>query len=324
MPGPVLDVVDLSIGFRVKRVWHRAIDRVSFSLSEGETLSLVGESGCGKSVTALSILRLLPEPPARIEEGEIRFRENDLLSFSSRQLREVRGKEIAMIFQEPMTSLNPIFSVGRQIAEAIGMHERVTRGEARDRAIDAMAKVGIPAPGERFDSYPHQLSGGMRQRIMIAMALACSPAVLIADEPTTSLDVTIQAQILDLISKIREETRMGVILITHDLGVVAEAADRVAVMYAGTIMEQASVKDLFAEPLHPYTEALYRSLPKPGRGKESGRLEMIPGRVPPLGEVPPYCRFFDRCPKAAPGCRAGEPELKEVKPGHFVRCVRVS
>ena len=323
MPEPILNVQNLSIAFRAKKDWHRAVDQVSFSVSEGETLSIVGESGCGKSVTALSILRLLPEPPARVEEGEIRFKGADLLTLPAKRLRKIRGKEIAMIFQEPATSLNPVFSVGCQIAEAIRIHESVSSRQAKERAIDAMAKVGIPAPRDRFDHYPHQLSGGMRQRIMIAMALACRPAILIADEPTTALDVTIQAQILELIGNLRAETRMGVILITHDLGVVAEAADRVAVMYAGAIVESAPVRELFSNPLHPYTQALYRSLPNPGSKKRAARLEMIPGRVPSLRDIPSYCKFFDRCSKAGPPCKVEEPELREVASGHWVRCVKV-
>lgn len=323
MPEPILNVSDLSISFRSKKAWHRAVHQVSFSVSPGETLSLVGESGCGKSVTALSLLQLLPEPPAKIESGEIRYKGSDLLKLSKKNLRKIRGKEIAMIFQEPTTSLNPVFSVGNQIAETIEIHERTRKKEARARAVDAMARVGIPAPEERFGHFPHQLSGGMRQRVMIAMALACRPAILVADEPTTALDVTIQAQILELIANLQAENRMGVILITHDLGVVAETADRVAVMYAGVIMETAGVRELFSKPLHPYTQALHRSLPKPGAGRDAARLQVIPGRVPPLGAVPPYCRFFDRCQNAGPECKAAEPELREVTPGHWVRCVRV-
>jgi peptide/nickel transport system ATP-binding protein len=323
MSEPVLDVAGLSIAFRAGREWHRAVDRVSFSVSAGEILSLVGESGCGKSVTALSLLRLLPEPPAKIESGRVRFKGEALLKLPAERLRAIRGKDVAMIFQEPATSLNPVFSVGRQIAEAIEIHEKIPSRDAKERAVDAMANVGIPAPRDRFHQYSHQLSGGMKQRIMIAMALACRPAILIADEPTTALDVTIQAQILKLIADLRAESGMGVILITHDLGVVAEAADRVAVMYAGSIMEMSPVRELFAGPLHPYTQALYRSLPKPGGRNDSIRLDTIPGRVPPLGSVPSYCRFFDRCSKAGPECKVGEPELREIGPGHFVRCVKV-
>jgi oligopeptide/dipeptide ABC transporter ATP-binding protein len=285
-------------------------------------VSLVGESGCGKSVTALSLLRLLPQPPARIDSGEIRLKGVNLLSLPLRQMRQIRGKEIAMIFQEPATSLNPVFAVGEQIAEAIRIHKGGSSNEAKERAIAAMDRVGIPSTRERYGDYPHQMSGGMKQRIMIAMALACSPAVLIADEPTTALDVTIQAQILELVQKIKNETKMAVLLITHDLGVVAEVADHVAVMYAGTIVEKADVKSLFAKPLHPYTAALYRSLPSSVKKGSVKRLLAIPGRVPALGEIPNYCRFFDRCPMAAPECKAAEPELREIEPNHFVRCVK--
>ncbi|MFH1262136.1 MAG: ABC transporter ATP-binding protein [Pseudomonadota bacterium] len=323
MPEPILNVENLSISFRARGAWRSAVSGVSFFLNPGEILSLVGESGCGKSVTALSLLRLLPEPPARIDGGTVRYRGTDLFTLPLPELRKVRGKEIGMVFQEPMTSLNPVLSVGNQIAETIRIHERVGGTKARDRAVEAMAAVGIPGPQERFDTYPHRMSGGLRQRVMIAMALACRPAILIADEPTTALDVTIQAQILELIGRLRTEKGMGVILITHDLGVVAETADRVAVMYVGTIMETAEVRELFANPLHPYTQALRRSLPEPGQKKHAARLPTIAGRVPPLGEVPSHCRFFDRCPKAGPECKVGEPALREVRPGHFVRCVKV-
>jgi oligopeptide/dipeptide ABC transporter ATP-binding protein len=322
VPGPILDVSDLSIAFRAGKTRHRAVDHVSFSVSEGEILSLVGESGCGKSVTALSLLRLLPEPPARIEGGRALFRGADLLALPERELRAIRGREIGFVFQEPATSLNPVFPVGAQIAEAVSIHGRVSARKAREAAIAAMADVGIPAPEERYGHYPHQLSGGMRQRIMIAMALVGRPSLLIADEPTTALDVTIQAQILELIGKLRENHRMAVILITHDLGVVAETADRVAVMYAGSIVEYAPVGALFARPLHPYTRALARSLPKPGGRTGSERLATIPGRVPALGGVPPHCRFFDRCPDASSECKSCEPELREVAPERFLRCVR--
>jgi oligopeptide/dipeptide ABC transporter ATP-binding protein len=238
-------------------------------------------------------------------------------------MRDVRGKEMAMIFQEPSTSLNPVFTVGNQIAEAIRVHERVSRAEAKARAIEAMNYVGIPAARDRFDQYPHQMSGGMKQRIMIAMALVLRPSVLIADEPTTALDVTIQAQILELIDALQKETKMGVLLITHDLGVVAEVAKRVAVMYAGTIVETAHVKDLFPNPLHPYTIALYRSLPVATAKGSSNRLPAISGRVPALGQIPPYCRFFDRCSMASEECKKAEPELREISSGHFVRCFKV-
>ncbi|HLG18673.1 MAG TPA: ABC transporter ATP-binding protein [Bdellovibrionota bacterium] len=318
----LLDVRSLSIGFRAGKKFHRAVDQISFHLERGETFSLVGESGCGKTVTALSLLRLITYPPGKIESGEIRYDGRDLLQIPLGQMRRIRGKEIAMIFQEPMTSLNPVFTVGDQIAEAIEVHQRVGSHEAKARACEAMHRVGFPAPKERYDDYPHQMSGGMRQRIMIAMALSCNPKVLVADEPTTALDVTIQAQILALIDQLQEETQMGVLLITHDLGVVAEVADRVAVMYAGVIVELANVKNLFAHPRHPYTQALYRSIPRPGAHSSKEKLEVIPGRVPPLGAVPPYCRFYDRCPLAAAECKEREPDLREVSPGHFVRCIK--
>ncbi len=319
MIDPILEVEGLSISIRLRKRWHRAVDGISFQIQRGEILALVGESGCGKSITALSILKLLPRQFLQIDEGRIQLSGRDLLKLTQREMRKLRGKEIAMIFQEPMTSLNPVFTVGDQIREIIQIHSLARSKAAKDMAIEAMHHVGISAPLERFDHYPHQMSGGMRQRIMIAMALACQPSVLIADEPTTALDVTIQAQILELIVRLTNEHKMGVILITHDLGVVFEVAQHVAVMYAGVIMELAEVNSLFKNPLHPYTQALYRSLPK----TEVLRLQTIPGRVPPLDAVPPYCRFYDRCPLAHAQCKVGEPQLREVEPGHFVRCIKV-
>jgi len=298
----------------------KAVDGVDLELQEGGTLGLVGESGCGKSVTALSIMRLVPDPPGKITEGEINFGGTNLLALSEAEMRKIRGRSISMIFQEPMTSLNPVFQIGDQISEVLRLHEGMSRKDAWDRSIELLKLVGIPSPERRIQEYPHQLSGGMRQRAMIAMALACSPKLMIADEPTTALDVTIQAQILELISSLQKEKGMSVILITHNLGVIAETAQKVAVMYAGRIVEYAEVRPLFAHPMHPYTQGLLNSIPRldEGQGRKQ-RLEAIPGLVPSLLELPPGCKFsnrckyvFDRCPK--------EPELIEAEPGHRVRC----
>ncbi len=321
MSEPLLSVNHLSVSFGSKKRRLTAVDGISFSLGKGETLSLVGESGCGKSVTALSLLRLLPEPPASIDGGSAWFKNKNLLELSSKEMRGIRGREMAMIFQEPMTCLNPVFTVGEQVAEAVRIHGKVSRKAGRELAVEAMSRVGIPASDLRYEDYPHQLSGGMRQRVMIAMALACSPEVLIADEPTTALDVTIQAQILELIGKLQAQTDMGVILITHDLGVVAEVADRVAVLYAGSIVEMAEARELFANPLHPYTQALYQSIPQ--SGSSGKRLSAIPGRVPELGAIPAHCRFYDRCPVREDRCQEVEPELAEAAPHHKVRCIKV-
>ncbi len=317
--GPVLEVRDLRTWFHTEAGVGRAVDGLSFDLGRGETLGLVGESGCGKSLAALSVLRLVA-PPGRIEGGRVRLRGRDLLGLDEEEMRGVRGNEIAMIFQEPMTSLNPVLTCGDQIAEAVRRHREVRRQEARERAVDMMRRVGIPAPEQRVDEYPHQLSGGMRQRVMIAMALSCNPEVLIADEPTTALDVTTQAQILDLLQRLQAEFRMAVLLITHDLGVVAEVADRVAVMYAGRIVETAETARLFASPRHPYTRGLLRSVPQlegPLR-----RLEVIPGRVPEATDFPGGCRFHPRCPLAEDRCRSQAPVLEEVAPGHGTACWR--
>jgi oligopeptide/dipeptide ABC transporter ATP-binding protein len=301
---------------------------------EGATLGIVGESGCGKSVTALSILRLIPQPHGAIERGSIELRGRDLLRLSEREMQDVRGNEISMIFQEPMTSLNPVYTVGAQVVEAIRLHQKKSRREARDRAIEMFRVVGIPAPETNVDAYPHELSGGMRQRVMIAMALACEPSLLIADEPTTALDVTIQAQILELIAKLREELAMSVLLITHDLGVVAEVASHVIVMYAGRVVESASIVKLFQRPRHPYTRGLLRSLPSfdlhdlrlpPTQGRRP-RLPVIEGIVPDLMALPPGCRFADRCPMVTGECRIAEPELLRVReddPSHLSRCIRM-
>ncbi|MBX6328383.1 MAG: ABC transporter ATP-binding protein [Pseudolabrys sp.] len=324
---PLLVVEDLRTYFDLRHGVVKAVDGVSFSLAPGETLAIVGESGCGKSMTALSLMRLVPDPPGRIVGGSVRLAGTELLALDEEEMRAVRGKDIAMIFQEPMTSLNPVLTIGRQIAEAILLHERMSRAEAWDKAIEMLRLTRIPAPAQRAREYPHQLSGGMRQRAMIAMALACNPKVLIADEPTTALDVTIQAQILDLILDLQRKLGTALILITHDLGVVAEAAQRVIVMYAGRKVEEASVEDLFARPQHPYTHGLMASIPRLGlmRGEEgghAGRLREIPGMVPSLTRLPPGCVFAPRCAHAADICRAAYPPFEEKRPGHRAACWR--
>ena len=316
---PVLEVRGLRTWFHTRSGVGRAVDGLSFHLGRGETLGLVGESGCGKSLAALSVLRLVSSP-GRIEGGRVRLRGRDLLDLEEEEMRRVRGNEIAMIFQEPMTSLNPVLTCGDQIAEAVRRHRDTGRQQARERAVDMMRRVGIPAPEQRVDEYPHQLSGGMRQRVMIAMALSCAPDVLIADEPTTALDVTTQAQILDLLQRLQAEFHMAVLLITHDLGVVAETADRVAVMYAGRIVETAETARLFADPRHPYTRGLLRSVPQ--LEGPLNRLEVIPGRVPEATDFPPGCRFHPRCPLAEDRCRRESPPLEEVGPGHGAACWR--
>jgi peptide/nickel transport system ATP-binding protein/oligopeptide transport system ATP-binding protein len=300
----------------------RAVDDVSFGIAPGELLGLVGESGCGKSMTALSIMRLIA-PPGKIVAGEILFEGRDLLKFSNREMRDLRGNDIAMIFQDPMTSLNPVYTVGEQIAEALRLHRGLSRRDARKGAIDAMREVAIPDPETRADDYPHQLSGGMRQRVMIAMALACDPKLLIADEPTTALDVTIQAQILELLNHLRRTRELAVLLITHDLGVVAEVADRVCVMYTGKIVEESPVDELFARPKHPYTEGLLRSVPKLTMKDvvKPERLQTIEGVVPSPLNVPPWCHFEPRCPYRMPRCREGEIPLYAAGEGVVVRCV---
>jgi oligopeptide/dipeptide ABC transporter ATP-binding protein len=320
----LLDVKNLKTWFATPRGEVRAVDDVSFTLAEGEVLSLVGESGCGKSVTALSILRLV-SAPGRIAGGEILFAGRDLLKLREDEMRAIRGDDIAMIFQDPMTSLNPVFTVGEQIAEAIRLHRKVSRKEAWNQAIEGMRDVAIPAPETRAQSYPHEMSGGMRQRVMIAMALACDPKLLIADEPTTALDVTIQAQILDLLNELREKRNLALLLITHDLGVVAETADRVAVMYAGRIVEQAPVRALFHHPRHPYTEGLLRAVPRLDESGEARkqRLRTIEGVVPNPLHLPPGCRFAPRCEHAREQCRTGEPPLLDLGAQHASRCVRV-
>ena len=317
----LLEVDNLRTYFYTREGAVQAVDGVSFEVEEGRTLGIVGESGCGKSVTALSIMGLIPRPPAKIVEGSVLFDGRDLTKLAERELEDVRGKEIAMIFQDPMTSLNPTFKIGTQITETLRRHFDITKGAARQRAIELLEEVGIPnAPG-RLDDYPHQFSGGMRQRVMIAIALSCKPRLLIADEPTTALDVTIQAQILDLLERLREERRMALIIITHDMGVIAEAADDVAVMYAGQIVEQAPVLELFDQPEHPYTEALMGALPQlEGTGIREGRLTAIPGRPPDLVDPPEGCRFAARCPYVGLDTCATQPQpLREVRQGHLVR-----
>ena len=320
----VLEVNDLKTHFFTREGVVQAVDGISFSLEKGKTLGIVGESGCGKSVTALSIMGLIPKPPARIVGGEVLFDGKDLTKLSEGEMQHIRGNEVAMIFQDPMTSLNPTLKIGTQITETILAHRDVSKQEARKRAVDLLKEVGIPRAAERLDDYPHRFSGGMRQRVMIAIALSCGPRLLIADEPTTALDVTIQAQILDLLDALRQEHDMAMILITHDMGVVAETADDVMIMYAGQIVEQASGFELFDNPEHPYTEALLGALPQlEGDEREirEGRLIAIPGRPPDLVDPPEACRFAARCPYADydDTCSTVEPQLREVRPGHWVR-----
>ena len=318
----LLEVKNLQTHFPTRAGLVRAVDGVSFYIDKRELLGLVGESGCGKSITALSIMRLIA-PPGKIVGGEISFDGRNLLKLSDSEMRAIRGDDIAMIFQDPMTSLNPVFTVGEQIAEALRLHRKLSRKAARAGAIEAMREVSIPDPARRIDDYPHQLSGGMRQRVMIAMALACDPKLLIADEPTTALDVTIQAQILELLNELRKNRELSVLLITHDLGVVAEVADRVAVMYTGRIVEEASVQELFARPRHPYTEGLLRSVPKltSAAVAKAERLETIEGTVPSPTDLPPGCHFAPRCPYRMPRCTAEEIPLYDLEGGVKVRCV---
>ena len=319
MSEPLLRVENLKTYFHTDAGIVRAVDGVSYEVRAGETLAIVGESGSGKSVAALSILKLVPQPPGRIAGGRVVFKDRDLVPLTNEAMRAIRGKEISMIFQEPMTALNPVYTCGEQIVEALVLHERLTRAQARTRAIEMLERVGIPAPAQRSREYPHQLSGGMRQRVMIAMALACRPAVLIADEPTTALDVTIQAQILELLKELQRELGMAMILITHDLGVVAETAHRVAVMYAGQVVEYAEVRPAFRTPLHPYMAGLQGSLPR--LGEVVDRLRVIPGTVPNPARFPVGCRFHPRCPVMIDQCLA-VPELEEIEAGHLARCWR--
>jgi oligopeptide/dipeptide ABC transporter ATP-binding protein len=320
-PPPLLRVRDLVTTFRTEDDVIRAVDHVSFDVEEGQTVGVVGESGCGKSVTALSILRLIPSPPGRIQSGRVELRGRDLLQITEREMRDVRGNDISMIFQEPMTSLNPVYTVGAQIVEAIRLHQKTSRAEAYDRARELLRLVGIPSPETNVHAYPHQLSGGMRQRVMIAMALACRPALLIADEPTTALDVTIQAQILELIRKLQEELKMSILLITHDLGVIAEYTKDVLVMYAGRVVERGPVRGIFASPKHPYTRGLLESIPRLGKAR-TRRLPTIEGMVPDLRRLPKGCTFADRCSMVVDACREKEPELEAVGENRWARCIR--
>jgi len=322
MSGAILQVEDLRTHFTTDDGVVRAVDGVSFEVRAGETLALVGESGSGKSVTALSILRLVPEPPGRIVSGRVLFQGRDLLALPPAEMRRVRGREISMVFQEPMTSLNPVFTCGDQIVEALVLHERLRGGAARARAVELLRLVGIPAPEQRAAEYPHQLSGGMRQRVMIAMALACRPALLIADEPTTALDVTIQAQILELLQRLQRELGMAVLLITHDLGVVAETADRVVVLYAGQVVESCDAAAAFQRTRHPYTAGLLASLPRLGSRGE--RLRVIPGQVPDAARLPAACRFHPRCPAADERCRTLDPPVECFDGDHRSRCWRAA
>ncbi|MCS7013878.1 MAG: ABC transporter ATP-binding protein [Chloroherpetonaceae bacterium] len=314
----LLELDSLSVYFKTEDGIAKAVDGVSYSLDKNETLGLVGESGCGKSVSALSIMRLVPSPPGFVAGGAIRFKGQNLLSLSETAMRTIRGNQIAMIFQEPMTSLNPVFTCGEQIAEAVRLHQRLSPKDAQDKAIEMLKLVGIPAPAQRAREYPHQLSGGMRQRVMIAMALSCNPELLIADEPTTALDVTVQAQILELIADLQQKLGMGVLMITHDLGVIAEVSHRVAVMYASKVVEYGTVTQIFDNPLHPYTRGLFQAIPR--LGKKSTRLSVIEGTVPPATDYPKGCHFAPRCPFATAQCHHEKPPLVEYEPAHFSAC----
>jgi oligopeptide/dipeptide ABC transporter ATP-binding protein len=316
----LLQIEDLQTHFHTEAGVVRAVDGVRLSVHKGETLGIVGESGCGKSVTALSILRLIPDPPGKIVGGRIMLSGRDLLTLREDDMRRVRGAQISMIFQEPMTSLNPVFTVGDQIAEGIRLHQGLSKRESWNKAIEMVRVVRIPDAERRVKEYPHQMSGGMRQRIMIAMALSCNPQLLIADEPTTALDVTIQAQILDLLNKLKTDLGMAVMLITHDLGVVADTAARVVVMYAGRVVEEAPVMELFTNPKHPYTQGLLNSIPRLEKTERRARLQAIPGVVPDLLDLPRGCKFQARCTKVFDPCRGDEPQLKTVASDHRVRC----
>jgi len=321
--GPrLLDIRGLKTHFRTDEGWLHAVDGVDISVGRGETVSVVGESGCGKTVAAMSVLKLVPMPPGKIVAGQILWQGRDLVPLDDDAMREIRSKEIAIVFQEPMTSLNPVYTVGEQIAEVLRLHEKLPRRAALERAVEMLKLVHISTPERRVHDYPHQFSGGMRQRVMIAMALSCNPKLLIADEPTTALDVTIQAQILDLLGELKSRLGMAVLLITHAMGVVAETAQRVIVMYAGKVIEEAPVQQLFSHPRHPYTQGLIRSIPRIDTAAlHKVRLEAIPGVVPKLIDPPPGCRFAPRCRYAMPACTAATPPLIEVTPGHKVACI---
>ncbi|MCG8634015.1 MAG: ABC transporter ATP-binding protein [Desulfobacterales bacterium] len=319
---PLLSIQDLNTWFFSRKGTAKAVNGVTFDLEAGQVLGVVGESGCGKSVTAQSVMQLVPDPPGRIVNGKILFHGRDLVPMSREEMRHIRGNKIAMIFQEPMTSLNPVYTIGNQISEMFTLHRGYGKKQAMDAAAEMLARVQIPSPHKRVHDYPHQLSGGMRQRAMIAMALSCNPEILIADEPTTALDVTVQAQILDLMLSLKDEYNTAIQMITHDLGVIAEMADKVVVMYAGRVVEAASTGALFKSPLHPYTNGLMSSIPVLGqrtRG-EAGELAEIKGMIPSLFDLPPGCKFVNRCPHAMEICEKEEPELESVEPGHKVRC----
>ena len=318
----MLEIKGLKTHFKTDDGWLHAVDGVDMSIDAGETLCVVGESGCGKSVTAKTVMKLIDMPPGKIAAGEVLWQGRDLVPLPPQEMEKIRAKEIAIIFQEPMTSLNPVFTVGEQIAESLRLHEGLSRRDALDRAVEMLRLVRIPTPERRIHEYPHQFSGGMRQRVMIAIALACKPKLLIADEPTTALDVTIQAQILDLMAELKQSMGMAVMLITHAMGVVAEVAQRVVVMYAGKVVEEASVEELFAHPRHPYTQGLIRSIPRIDlAATHKTRLEAIPGTVPKLIEPAEGCRFASRCRHASAACVGVTPPLREVAPGHKVACV---
>jgi len=324
MAETLLDIRGLKTWFKTDDGMVRAVDGVDLRIDRGETVGVVGESGCGKTVTARSVLKLIDMPPGRFEAGQILWQGRDLIPLGAEEMDKIRAREIAIIFQEPMTSLNPVYTVGGQIAEVLRQHDKLSRKQALDGAVEMLRLVNIPNPTKRVHDYPHQFSGGMRQRVMIAMALSCKPKLLIADEPTTALDVTIQAQILELMQEMKQRLGMSIMLITHAMGVVAETCQRVVVMYAGKVVEEAPVEALFGDPRHPYTQGLIRSIPRVDRAagaEHKQRLEAIPGSVPSLLEPPPGCRFAARCKYAMDVCRQAMPPLKEVAPGHFVRCV---
>jgi len=317
--GPLLDVKGLTTTFKTPSGPIAAVDRVSFKVDRAEVLGIVGESGCGKSVTSLSVMRLIADPPGRITDGQVLFDGEDLLTLPEKAMRRIRGNRISMIFQEPMTALNPVFTVSNQLTEGLRLHQGLNKRDAADRAVELLTQVGIPSPELRVTDYPHQLSGGMRQRVMIAMAIGCHPDLLFADEPTTALDVTIQAQILALLDELRQRTGMGLVLISHDLGVIAEVADRVVVMYAGRVVESATTVELFKHPAHPYTRGLLASLPS-AEGAHGARLLTIPGVVPSLADLQPGCKFKDRCGDAFAACDGPEPPLVDLGGGHLARC----
>ncbi len=320
MRGKLLKVSDLVVHYELENEVVEAVNGVSFEMDRGETLGIVGETGAGKTTLALSIMRLVPEPPGRVVQGTIALDGENVLSMAKREIRQIRGKKVSMIFQDPMTSLNPVQTVGNQIMEVIKLHENCSAAEAVIRATEMLERVGIP--GERFNEYPHQFSGGMRQRVVIAIALACSPELLIADEPTTALDVTIQAQILDMMRRLKDDLNTSMIMITHDLGVVAETCDKVAIMYAGELVEYGTVEQIFHRPKHPYTVGLFRSLPS--LDKDVDRLQPIPGLMPDPTKLPNHCSFYDRCEEACDDCLQREPPVVEPEPGHTVRCCRCS